>query len=79
MKILGGPHSVIVTIRENTNYIRVLLYSYRTTITGGGIHLMKTCVLQKMDGKLGKWYGDPRSILLQQILQHYTSTPHTAS
>ena len=31
---LGGPpHPVIVTIRDNRDYIRVLLYSY-TTITG---------------------------------------------
>ena len=28
------PHPVIVTIRDNKDYIRVLLYSYYTTITG---------------------------------------------
>ena len=72
------PGTVIVTIRESANYIRVLLYSYCTTITGG-VHLMKTCVLQKVDGKLGKQYEDPRSILLQQIPKHYTPTPHKAS
>ena len=34
---LGGPpHPVIVTIRDNRDYIRVLLYSYYTTITGVG-------------------------------------------
>ena len=32
------PHPVIVTIRDTSNYIRVLLYSYHTTITGG-VHL----------------------------------------
>ena len=32
---LGGPpHLVIVTIRDNEDYIRVLLYPYYTTITG---------------------------------------------
>ena len=30
------PHPVIVTIRDNKDYIRVLLYSSYTTITGGG-------------------------------------------
>ena len=34
------PHPVIVTIRDNANYIRVLLYSYYTTITGWGVLLM---------------------------------------
>ena len=30
------PHPVIVTISDNKEYIRVLLYSYHTTITGWG-------------------------------------------
>ena len=30
------PHPVIVTIRDNRDYIKVLLYSYYTTIAGGG-------------------------------------------
>ena len=30
------PHPVIVTIMDNKDYIRVLLYSYYTTITGWG-------------------------------------------
>ena len=30
------PHPVIVTIRDNKDYIRVLLYFYYTTITGCG-------------------------------------------
>ena len=30
------PHHVIVAIKENKDYIRVLLYSYYTTITGWG-------------------------------------------
>ena len=33
-----------VTIRDNRNYIRVLLYSYYTTITGWGVLL--TCRAQ---------------------------------
>ena len=30
------PHPVIVAIRDKKDYIRVLLYSYYTTITGWG-------------------------------------------
>ena len=30
------PHPVMVTIMDNKDYIRVLLYSYYTTITGWG-------------------------------------------
>ena len=33
------PHPVIVTIRDNKDYIRVLLYSFHTTITGCGVLL----------------------------------------
>ena len=33
------PHPVIMTIRHNRGYIRVLLYSYYTTITGWGVLL----------------------------------------
>ena len=41
MLLLGGPpHPVIVTIRDNRDYIKVLLYSYYTTITGWGVLLM---------------------------------------
>ena len=37
MNILGRPpHSVIVTIRDKKDHIRVLLNSYYTTITGWG-------------------------------------------
>ena len=40
---LGGPpHPVIVTIRDNKDCIRVLLYSYYTTITGWGVLLSST-------------------------------------
>ena len=34
------PHPVIVTIMDNEDCIRVLLYSHYTTITGWGVHLM---------------------------------------
>ena len=33
------PHPVIVTIRDNRDYIKVLFYSYYTTITGWGVLL----------------------------------------
>ena len=33
------PHPVIVTIRDNKDYIRVLAYSYYATITGWGVLL----------------------------------------
>ena len=33
---LVDPHPAIVTIRDNREYIRVLLYSYYTTTTGWG-------------------------------------------
>ena len=36
------PHPVIVTIRDNKDYIGVLLYSYYTTITGWGLLLRYT-------------------------------------
>ena len=36
------PHPVIVTIGDNRDYIRVLLYSYYSTITGWGVLLMST-------------------------------------
>ena len=38
-KLGGPPHPVIVTIRDNRDYIRVLLYSYYTTVTGWGVLL----------------------------------------
>ena len=31
------PHPVVVTIMDNKDYIRVLLYSYHTTLTGWGV------------------------------------------
>ena len=33
------PHPEMVTIRDNKDYIRVLLYSYYATITGWGVLL----------------------------------------
>ena len=36
------PHPVIVTRRHDKDYIRVLFYSYYTTITGWGVLLMYT-------------------------------------
>ena len=39
VNIRGTPHPVIVVIRDNRDYIRVLSYSYYTTITGWGVLL----------------------------------------
>ena len=36
-KVRRTPHPAIVTMRENTDHIRVLLYSYYTTIAGWGV------------------------------------------
>ena len=43
----GTRHPVTVTIRDSRDYIRVLLYSYYTTITGGGVLLIHTIGVQK--------------------------------
>ena len=58
---LGGrPNPVIVAIRDNKNYIRVLLYSYYTTITGWGVLLtynantLSLYTLPKPKGKFPK-------------------------
>ena len=42
MNRLGGPPTlyIIVTIRDTRNYIRALVYSYYTTITGWEVLLM---------------------------------------
>ena len=47
------PPPVIVTIRDSRDNIRVLLYSYYTTITGGG----PPKVLQKSWGGSAPWRG----------------------
>ena len=39
VEVWRTPLPVIVTIRENKDYIRVLFYSYYTTITGWGVLL----------------------------------------
>ena len=46
---MDPPPPVIVTIRDNRDYIRVLLYSCYTTITGWGVllrYLMTTATLR---------------------------------
>ena len=40
------PHPEIVAIRDNKDYISVLLYSYYTTITGWGVLLTYLPVTQ---------------------------------
>ena len=52
------PQPVIVTIRNNRDYIRVLLYSYYTTITGWGVLLIYYSRTLK---KCGKFYAYYRS------------------
>ena len=59
------PHPVIVTIRNSEDYIRVLLYSYYTTITGWGVLLNETA----HPGALGsavvcEWSSTLRSTLI---------------
>ena len=51
---LGGPpHPVIVAIRDNKDDIKVLLYSYYTTITGWGVLLSnhKSYIQQRLEHK----------------------------
>ena len=36
IRLGGTPHPVIVTLEDDRDKIRALLYSYYTTITGGG-------------------------------------------
>ena len=38
------PHPVVVTRRHDRDYIKVLLYSYYTTIAGGGVLLRNASV-----------------------------------
>ena len=53
---LGGPPlPVIVTIGDNRDYIRVLSYSYYTTITGWGV-LLRQSVLRWLGG------GSPQTL-----------------
>ena len=47
---MDPPHPVIVTIMDNEDYIRVLLYSYYTTITGWGVLLTLNLVFNAKKG-----------------------------
>ena len=51
---LGRPPPLIVTIRDNRDSIRVLLYSYDTTITGWGV-LFKVWLTAEACLKLGSY------------------------
>ena len=46
------PYPVIVTIRENRDHVRVLLYAYYTTITGWGVLLRFTVQGLRVEGWL---------------------------
>ena len=37
---MWNPHPVIVTRREHSNYLGVVLYFHYTKITGWGVHLI---------------------------------------
>ena len=54
---LVDPHPVIVAIRDNNNkdYIRVLLYSFYTTITLWGVLLRNALSLTRVLTKQGTW------------------------
>ena len=60
---LGGtPHPVIVTIRDNKDYIRVLLYSSYTTITGWGVLLTDSTRGQSSEGEPHRQATAPATI-----------------
>ena len=46
------PHPEIVTIRDNRDYIEVLLYSYYTTLTGWRVLLTDTSAIVLMRSSL---------------------------
>ena len=75
------PHPVIVTIRDNKDCIRILLYSYKTTNTGRGV-LLK-CTTQKgfhirSTMQIGTGSA-PRSQRTRQVSPIYTQTLDTIS
>ena len=43
---------VIAAIRDNKDYIRALLYSYYTTITGWGLLLSYASLVMETNGRL---------------------------
>ena len=56
MDTLGGPPPpVIVTIRDNRDYIGVLLYCYSITITRWGVLLMDTVLHKPEESALEGW------------------------
>ena len=59
------PNPLILTIRDNTDHIRVLLYSCFTALTGwrGGVLLMKTVFLNALFCPAGKAAPIPGMVL----------------
>ena len=47
------PHPVIVTIRDSRDHIKVLYYSYYTTMTGLGVFLRLSFLVS------GRWNLEP--------------------
>ena len=67
------PHPVIVTIGDSRDHIRVLLYSYYTTIAGWGVLLAPTRLPQKS----GYYWveGLLRDIQISRISGHPPDAP----
>ena len=67
------PHPVIVTLGDNRDYIRVLLYSYYATITGWGVLLMYTptfwgyCWKHVISGSVRYFVSEGNSTTCQNI------------
>ena len=54
------PHPVIVTIRDNNDYVRIFLYACDTSITGCGVLLS---LLVQGFGAFGEWEFRPQKPL----------------
>ena len=63
------PHPVIVTIRDNDAYIRVLLNSYYATITGWGVLLrgnLKDTADNCTGTHIGRWVLISKKVLVRR-------------
>ena len=60
----------MVTIGDNRDYIRVLLYSYYTTITGWGVLLIYTLRVQVHNNHIlnhNYYYPNPKYLIIRYI------------
>ena len=69
------PHPVIVAIRDNRDYIRVLLYSYYPTITGWGVLLM--CGTHHKSQEV--WKFDILSVIQDFVFQQHEPVLNSCS